>query len=786
MRSIRSVALALIAVLAFVSCSRDPNVAKKRYLDSGNKYFDKARYKEASIQYRNAIKIDPRYGLAHYRLALVALKGQPPDWGGALRELRRAKELLPAGQSEHWDAVVKLAEIYLSPMAIHDESLMAEVQGFCSDLLKRDPNSFDGHRLTGDLDFTKAFEAFKVKKAGDARQSLDAALAEYHKADAIQPGNQGVAMQLARGFMLNSDFAAAEQIYRTVIAKDKTSLEAYSELYKLLWIQNKHKDAEALLLSGYQSNPKQFRFLISLAEEYVAENRRDDMLGMLQQLKSKAGEYPRAYLDVGDFYLRVGDGDSAVREYKEGISKDSKNKVGYEKRIIDVLMRQGKRAEAAGYNEQILKDNPKDPDARGVAASFELDKGEVAKALVELQQVVTASPNNPVAHYNLGRAYSMHGEAEPARQQFAKAIELRPDYTSARLALAQLQVARQEYDAGVRSAQDVLKYDPNNAAAKLIESAAMMGQKKFGDSRQVLDQMLKANPSSPDVTFQLGVVDLAEKKYKDAEASFRRAYELNPANTRGLMGVVETYMAQNMVDKAVQLLQAESAKTPARLDFHLALGNVEFRAGRFDMAIAEYQKVLAATPKGSKTQGELYFEIGEIYRRKGDFAAAITALQEARKSLPDDEKVLTTLGMTLSSADRWPESRQIYEATMKLDPNNGYVLNNLAFGLAEHNGDLDQALTMAQQAKRILPNMAEVSDTLGWIYLKKNLPDQALPIFQDLVTKNPGRPTFHYHLGLTMAQRGDKAQAKEEVKKALSLNPANDEKKQIQDLLNRL
>ena len=123
--------------------------------------------------------------------------------------------------------------------------------------------------------------------------------------------------------------------------------------------------------------------------------------------------------------------------------------------------------------------------------------------------------------------------------------------------MAQLQVARQEYDAGVRSAQDVLKYDPNNAAAKLIESAAMMGQKKFGDSRQVLDQMLKANPSSPDVTFQLGVVDLAEKKYKDAEASFRRAYELNPANTRGLMGVIETYMAQNMVDKAVQLLQAD-------------------------------------------------------------------------------------------------------------------------------------------------------------------------------------------------------------------------------------
>src|ERR1039457_6626108 len=122
MRSIRSVALALIAVLAFVSCSRDPNVAKKRYLDSGNKYFDKARYKEAAIQYRNAIKIDPRYGLAHYKLALVSLKGNPPDWGGVVKELRRSKELLPASQNEHWDSEVKLVEIYLLPIISHGEA----------------------------------------------------------------------------------------------------------------------------------------------------------------------------------------------------------------------------------------------------------------------------------------------------------------------------------------------------------------------------------------------------------------------------------------------------------------------------------------------------------------------------------------------------------------------------------------------------------------------------------------------------------------------------------------
>ena len=297
---------------------------------------------------------------------------------------------------------------------------------------------------------------------------------------------------------------------------------------------------------------------------------------------------------MGDFYLRMGDGDSAIREYREGMAKDVKRKATYEKRIIEVLMRQGKRAEAAELNSQILKDDPNDNDARGLAATFMLDKGDVTKALTELQAVVTHSPDNPVAQYNLGRAHAARGEWEQARQHFQKAIDLRPDYVLARLALAQLQVTRGDFDAALKSSQQVLAIDRNNNNARLIASAALMGQKKFGDSRQLLDAMLKANPSSPDVLFQLGVVNLAENKYKEAEDAFRRSYELNPANSRGLMGMVETEMAQNHPDQAMQLLQTESAKAPNRMDFLLALGNTAVRAGKFDLAISYFEKVAAS------------------------------------------------------------------------------------------------------------------------------------------------------------------------------------------------
>jgi len=400
--------------------------------------------------------------------------------------------------------------------------------------------------------------------------------------------------------------------------------------------------------------------------------------------------------------------------------------------------------------------------------------------------VVTHSPDNPVAQYNLGRAHAARGEWEQARQRFQKAIDLRPDYVLARLALAQLQVTRGDFDAALKSSQQVLAIDRNNNSARLIESAALMGQKKFDDSRQLLDAMLKANPSAPDVLFQLGVVNLAQNKYKEAEESFRRSYELNPANSRGLMGMVETEMAQNHPDQAMQLLLTESAKAPNRMDFLLALGNTAVRAGKYDVAISYFEKVAASLPKGSKAQGDLYLRIGETYRRKGDLSNAIVSLQKAREILADNGVVLSTLALVLDAAGRWSEARQVYEVVIKLEPNNGVALNNLAFLLTEHGGDLDDALTKAQRAKQLLPDLSEVSDTLGWIYLKKNLTDNAIDIFKDLVTKVPSQAIFRYHLGMAYSQKGDKTRALKELQDALKYNPTKADRDKIQQLITRL
>jgi tetratricopeptide (TPR) repeat protein len=561
---------------------------------------------------------------------------------------------------------------------------------------------------------------------------------------------------------------------------------AYVNLYTLAVRENHLDVAEQLLKDGYKNNPKQYGFLQKLAFFYYVEKRNADMIKTLQEIKAHAGEYPGAYMDVGDFYFRLGDADSAIREYREGMAKDTKRRAAYQKHIIEVLMHQNKRTEAAAINEQILKENPNDTDAKSLDGTLKLDRGDLAHALTELQQVVTQAPDNPVAHYNLGRAYALHREFEPALQQFNRAIEIQPDYLAARIGLAQLQATRQDYGAAIKTAQQVLAVDPNNLSAKLIQTGSMVGMKNYSEAEAMLDALLATNPSSPDVLFQRGVVNLAQNKYKEAEADFRKVYDLNPANPRGLLGLTESYLTQGKVDQALNILKAESDKAPARLDLKLAIADTSARAGRFDEAIRYYQRVADSMEKGAKQRADIYLRMGETERRRGDLENAKADMMKAREIFPDSLAVLGSLAMVLDEASQWSQAKQVYAAALKLDPNNAICLNNLAFLEAEHGGDLNYAQTLAQRAKQFLPNRPEVADTLGWVYLKRNLSDNAVDIFRELVRDNPHSSTFHYHLGQAYHQKGDKISATRELNAALRENPTVEESKNIKILLQQI
>ena len=103
-RWIAGVCLALVVVSG---CSSAASRKAKAYAE-GNAALEKKQYPEAILAYRNAIKIDPRYGEARYKLAeAYTASGDPQN---AARQYVNAAELLP----ENLDSIEGIARFVMS------------------------------------------------------------------------------------------------------------------------------------------------------------------------------------------------------------------------------------------------------------------------------------------------------------------------------------------------------------------------------------------------------------------------------------------------------------------------------------------------------------------------------------------------------------------------------------------------------------------------------------------------------------------------------------------------
>jgi tetratricopeptide (TPR) repeat protein len=142
--------------------------------------------------------------------------------------------------------------------------------------------------------------------------------------------------------------------------------------------------------------------------------------------------------------------------------------------------------------------------------------------------------------------------------------------------------------------------------------------------------------------------------------------------------------------------------------------------------------------------------------------------------VPDQAGPHILLGTIYDMQNRSDLSEKHYREALDIDPKSVPAANNLAWILAERGENLNQALELAQRAKARFPENAAIIDTLGWVYYKKGLYDNALTEFTDAVQKLPENPVVRYHLGLAYYKKGENDKAKQELEKALSLNASFD------------
>jgi tetratricopeptide (TPR) repeat protein len=363
-----------------------------------------------------------------------------------------------------------------------------------------------------------------------------------------------------------------------------------------------------------------------------------------------------------------------------------------------------------------------------------------------------------------------------------EAIKLRPDAINARELLARVYLTKGDGRA-LKVAEDTIKMAPGNLVSHLVRANSLLANSGDKDKAKAeLDFITKNFPQNPEARYMVGALALQEKNYPKAAETFGALHHENPKDLRGLVGVVETMAAQNKMPEAVKEMQTAVQAEPDRRDLQLAYADLLRQTEKYDEAIAIYKELVAKDPKSAA----LLYRLGETYRRKGDLNAAIDTFRKGSQVEPNDPTNLMQLGLLMEGTGKRDQAKPIYEQILKIQPDHPIALNNLAYIKAEEGSDLDQALTMAQKALQKYPSSPDIADTLGWIYIKKNLSDDAVRVYKDLVVKDPTNATFHYHFGMALLQKGDRPSAKKELENAILNKPSKDDDAKIRALLQQM
>jgi Flp pilus assembly protein TadD len=178
--------------------------------------------------------------------------------------------------------------------------------------------------------------------------------------------------------------------------------------------------------------------------------------------------------------------------------------------------------------------------------------------------------------------------------------------------------------------------------------------------------------------------------------------------------------------------------------------------------------------------------LGDAYRLHGDFPNAILYYQKAQVLAPNDPAPLALLGESFALSGQKSQALETYRRALQMKPDNAALMNATAYLMAETGGSLDEALKLAQKAVATDAQQPNFSDTLGWIYFKKDQNDIAVQTFRALTSKNPGNATFQYHFGMALLKKGDKKTAEAQLRDALSKKPSGEVRQEIETALQKI
>jgi tetratricopeptide (TPR) repeat protein len=213
-----------------------------------------------------------------------------------------------------------------------------------------------------------------------------------------------------------------------------------------------------------------------------------------------------------------------------------------------------------------------------------------------------------------------------------------------------------------------------------------------------------------------------------------------------LDGTAQAFVQQLEKNPPVKIILREDKERKVRVQneasmLELERGNQLFNERNFDEALEIYKKFAEENPNVF----QIYFNIGDVYREKGEFDKANEqyAIAQAKAKEKADiilqAKALASFGEICLRQEKYKEAQEFFRQSIALNPKDEILAYNVAeifFG----RGQTDKAIEYYQLAIQIKPEWSEPYLKMGYAYLNKGDMAKAIEKLNEFLKHDPESP----------------------------------------------
>lgn len=254
----------------------------------------------------------------------------------------------------------------------------------------------------------------------------------------------------------------------------------------------KHSYAEAI--SGFQNSlasekpgtPDYEESVLLLAQSLFLSNRSADAIPYLEKAQ-RSDEV--AYM-LGTAYLRARDFKKAEAAFSAMYGLPA-NGAGAHLLTAQMMMRQSLEADAEKELLEVLKLDPRLPQAHYMLGEVQMFRGAPDDAIASLKQEIALNPNFSMAYYKLGDAYTRKSDWAAAIASLQKSIWLNPDFSGPYILLGKSYLKLSQATNAEGVLRHAVQVDPQNYSAHYLLGQALIQQGRADEGRAMLEEAQK-------------------------------------------------------------------------------------------------------------------------------------------------------------------------------------------------------------------------------------------------------------------------------------------------------